>query len=251
MKQINQRWRRDNRQRPSRSASFRNTHSQVKFVSQKNAISSPSPQTHFWLRFFTSGERQKFTPTEPKNHEYLTSLAVIINRLQKLSSISSSLRPIFTSRRALQNRPPALPISPSGLVFQTQIERPHKLGASAMTELFRLVEQPRTCSYLPAQTASLEVRAVKEVSPAEYGEMLSRGWRRFGWQFFRPACPHCRECRSIRVLAQQFQASTGQRRVMRKNEGVRAQLHPLFVVSETVDLYNRYQRFMHEHRGWQ
>ena len=120
-----------------------------------------------------------------------------------------------------------------------------------MTELFRLVEQPRTCSYLPAQTASLEVRAVKEVSPAEYGEMLSRGWRRFGWQFFRPACPHCRECRSIRVLAQQFQASTGQRRVMRKNEGVRAQLHPLFVVRETVDLYNRYQRFMHEHRGWQ
>ena len=120
-----------------------------------------------------------------------------------------------------------------------------------MTELFRLVEQPRTCSYLPAQTASLEVRAVKEVSPAEYGELLSRGWRRFGWQFFRPACPHCRECRSIRVLAQEFQASAGQRRVMRKNAGVRAELHPLFVVRETVDLYNRYQRFMHEHRGWQ
>jgi arginyl-tRNA--protein-N-Asp/Glu arginylyltransferase len=120
-----------------------------------------------------------------------------------------------------------------------------------MTELFRVVEQPRTCSYLPAQTASLEVRAMKEVSAAEYADLLARGWRRFGWQFFRPACPRCRECRSIRVLAQKFQASAAQRRVMRKNEGVRAELHPLFAVRETVELYNRYQRFMHEHRGWE
>jgi leucyl-tRNA---protein transferase len=38
--------------------------------------------------------------------------------------------------------------------------------------------------------------------------------------------------------------------VLRKNAVVRAELHPLFAVRETVDLYNRYQRFMHEHRGW-
>lgn len=119
-----------------------------------------------------------------------------------------------------------------------------------MTELFHVIEQPRTCSYLPAQTASLEVRAVQDVNPVEYADLLARGWRRFGWQFFRPACPHCRECRSIRVLAQEFQASAGQRRVLRKNEEVRAELYPLFAVREAVELYNRYQRFMHEHRGW-
>lgn len=120
-----------------------------------------------------------------------------------------------------------------------------------MKELFRVVEQPRRCSYLPAQTASLEVRAVKVMNAAEYGDLLARGWRRFGWQLFRPACPQCRECRSIRVLAQEFSVTAGQRRVWRKNEGVRAELHPLFVARETVDLYNRYQRFMHEHRGWE
>ena len=32
---------------------------------------------------------------------------------------------------------------------------------------------------------------------------------------------------------------------------MRAELHPLFVVRETVELYNRYQLFMHEHRGWE
>jgi arginine-tRNA-protein transferase len=124
------------------------------------------------------------------------------------------------------------------------------LAECAMNELFRLVEQPRQCSYLPAQTASLEVRAVQDASPLEYANLLARGWRRFGWQFFRPACPRCRECRSIRVLAQEFNASAGQRRVLRKNEGIRAELHSLFVVPETVELYNRYQLFMHEHRGW-
>jgi leucyl-tRNA---protein transferase len=120
-----------------------------------------------------------------------------------------------------------------------------------MTELFRTIEQPRPCSYLPSQSASLEVRAVEEATEIEYGQMLARGWRRFGWQVFRPACARCRECRSIRALAQEFQASAGQRRVMRKNESVRAELHPLFVVPETVQLYNRYHRFMHEHRGWE
>ena len=120
-----------------------------------------------------------------------------------------------------------------------------------MTELFRFVEKPRKCSYLPYETASLDVRALQAVSEAEYGDLLVRGWRRFGWQFFRPACPKCRECRSIRVLAQQFRPSAGQRRVIRKNESVRAELLPLFVVRETVELYNRYQLFMHEHRGWE
>jgi arginyl-tRNA--protein-N-Asp/Glu arginylyltransferase len=120
-----------------------------------------------------------------------------------------------------------------------------------MTELFHLVEQPRQCSYLPYETASLEVRALKAVSEKEYCDLLARGWRRFGWQFFRPACPRCSECRSIRVLTQEFCASASQRRVMRQNELVRAELHPLFAVRETVELYNRYQRFMHQHRGWE
>jgi arginyl-tRNA--protein-N-Asp/Glu arginylyltransferase len=118
-------------------------------------------------------------------------------------------------------------------------------------ELFRIVEQPRQCSYLPIKTASLEVRAVNEMSSTEYGHLLARGWRRFGWQFFRPACPRCKECRSIRVLAQEFSLTAGQRRVLRKNAAVRKELHPLFVVRETVELYNLYHRFMHEQRGWE
>jgi leucyl-tRNA---protein transferase len=118
-------------------------------------------------------------------------------------------------------------------------------------ELFRIIEQPRRCSYLPSETASLELREVDEMSGAEYAHLLADGWRRFGSQVFRPACPRCQKCVSIRVLVQEFSMTAGQRRVLRKNEAVRAELHPLFAARETVDLYNRYQRFMHEHRGWE
>jgi arginyl-tRNA--protein-N-Asp/Glu arginylyltransferase len=120
-----------------------------------------------------------------------------------------------------------------------------------LKQLFRIVEQPRRCSYLPTETAALDMRAIQSLSPLEYAVLLERGWRRFGWQVFRPACSQCRECRSLRVLAQQFNPTAAQRRVLRKNEHVRAELHPLFAAKELIALYNRYQRFMHEHRGWE
>ncbi len=119
-----------------------------------------------------------------------------------------------------------------------------------MQEIVRFIEKPRRCSYLPAETASLECRGVAGMSPAEYEDLLARGYRRFGWQVFRPACAACTKCRSVRVLVQQFEPNASERRILRKNEHIRAELHPLFVTREHVDLYNRYHAFMSEHRGW-
>jgi arginine-tRNA-protein transferase len=119
-----------------------------------------------------------------------------------------------------------------------------------MRELIRLVEQPRICSYLPSEIASLEVRGILDMSPAEYADLLSRGYRRFGWQVFRPACPQCVKCRSVRVVVDQFEPGASERRILRKNEGIRAEIHPLFVTPEHVDLYNRYHHFMNAHRAW-
>jgi len=119
-----------------------------------------------------------------------------------------------------------------------------------MTELFHFVEAPRRCSYLPDEKASLEVRAVTSLTPAEYADLLSRGYRRFGWQVFRPACKACNSCRSLRVLATQFTPNASERRVLRKNESIRAELYRPFAAPEIVDLYNRYHRFMSRERNW-
>ena len=119
-----------------------------------------------------------------------------------------------------------------------------------MQELFRFVEQPRQCSYLPEETASLEFRSVEAISAPEYADLLARGYRRFGCHVFRPACRNCEKCRSVRVLAGEFTPNAGERRVLRKNANIRAELHPLFATAEHVALYNRYHAFMSEHRGW-
>ena len=120
----------------------------------------------------------------------------------------------------------------------------------SMKELLRIVENPRRCSYLHSEFASLELRVVADMTAAEYGDLLARGYRRFGWQVFRPQCAACSECRSMRIVIPDFIPNSSERRVLRQNEDIRAELHPLFATREHVDLYNRYQRFMHEHRGW-
>ena len=119
-----------------------------------------------------------------------------------------------------------------------------------MREVFRFIEEPRTCSYLQLETASLEVRYITRMSASEYADLLARGYRRFGSQVFRPACANCDKCRSVRVLAGEFIPNGSERRVLRKNEGIRAELHPPFATREHVALYNLYHGFMREHRGW-
>src|SRR5213593_3712360 len=105
-----------------------------------------------------------------------------------------------------------------------------------MQERFRIVENPRQCSYLPLETASLEIRAIEKLCPAEYADLLDRGYRRFGWRLFRPACPACARCRSLRVLISQFTPSQSQRRVLRQNQTVRAELHAPLATREQVEL---------------
>jgi arginine-tRNA-protein transferase len=88
------------------------------------------------------------------------------------------------------------------------------------------------------------------INAREYGELLARGYRRFSHYIFRPACPACRQCWSLRVLAADFAPGAGERRILRKNQRVRAELGRATAAAEHVELYNLYHGFMHRHRGW-
>lgn len=117
-------------------------------------------------------------------------------------------------------------------------------------ELLRFRTPPRSCSYLPQETAALEYRVHALMSEGEYRERLRRGWRRHGAHFFRPVCPHCRECRSLRVLAQEFRPSRSQRRILRKNRDVRVLLCEPEVTKAHLRLFNAYHADMSRRRGW-
>ncbi len=117
-------------------------------------------------------------------------------------------------------------------------------------EFVRLIEEPRVCSYLPEQSASLEYRIIQGLRPHEYEDLLARGYRRFGRQLFRPQCAGCRQCVSVRVLVQEHRPTASQRRVLRRNASIRAVQEPVYVTDRHVQLYNRYHAFMAGRRGW-
>jgi arginine-tRNA-protein transferase len=56
---------------------------------------------------------------------------------------------------------------------------------------------------------------------------------------------------SVRVLVQEFTPSRSQRRVLHRNSHMRVVRQPVFVTPSHVELFNRYHRFMAQHRGWQ
>ncbi len=117
-------------------------------------------------------------------------------------------------------------------------------------ELQRWATSPYRCSYLPAETAVLHYRIIAALSPRAYDELLARGWRRFGCEFFRPACPRCAQCRSLRVRVAEFTPSRSQRRTLRRNAGIAVLVQAPTVTPDHVRLFNTYHADMRQRRGW-
>ncbi|MDA0207326.1 MAG: arginyltransferase [Acidobacteria bacterium] len=121
---------------------------------------------------------------------------------------------------------------------------------SGMRELLHLVEEPRACSYLPEQSASLEYRIVQNVTAKEYERLLERGYRRFGRQLFRPQCLACSRCVSVRFCASEFTPNAGLRRVLKRNRHIEVRHGRATMSPRHLELYGRYHDFMAENRGW-
>ena len=114
----------------------------------------------------------------------------------------------------------------------------------------RFVETPHACSYLPDEHASLEVRVMLDVSSAETGALIERGWRRFGPIYFRPACASCAECVSLRVVVARFAPNKSQRRSARAGARLRRVVGPPRVDPDRLDLYARWHADRERVRGW-
>jgi arginine-tRNA-protein transferase len=120
-----------------------------------------------------------------------------------------------------------------------------------MQSLFKFVAPPSRCGYLPDQTWRLEYEVVGELSQAEYQQRMSRGWRRFGLSLFRPRCPSCQACRSLRVLVDRFRPNRSQERVRKLNEGaVRLRIGTPSVTTAKLELYDGYHAFQSDAKAW-
>lgn len=120
-----------------------------------------------------------------------------------------------------------------------------------MESLFRFLAPPSACGYLPDQTWRLEYEFVRQLSPREYRDRLEAGWRRFGTMLFRPRCPACSACQSLRVDVARFRPNRSQRRCRAVNAGTtRLVIGPPAVTPEKLDLYDRYHAFQADFKGW-
>lgn len=115
--------------------------------------------------------------------------------------------------------------------------------------LLRTLESPRTCSYLPDETATLEYQVLLEVSPPEHEALLARGWRRFGVTYFRPACPSCRQCVSLRVPVATLAPTRSQRRAAKA--ALRCDVGPVRVDAARLALYESWHANREGQRGWE
>jgi arginyl-tRNA--protein-N-Asp/Glu arginylyltransferase len=120
-----------------------------------------------------------------------------------------------------------------------------------MESLLRFLAPAGPCGYLPQETWRLEYEFFSELSAAEYLKRMENGWRRFGVSVFRPQCPACNACRSLRVLVDRFQPNRSQRRVRKANEKtIRLQIGSPSVTRAKLELYDRYHAFQAETKGW-
>lgn len=121
---------------------------------------------------------------------------------------------------------------------------------SPIVDDFRIKTPPNRCSYLGDRDAVLEYRIVVRLTEDEYARLLQRGWRRHGLYIFRPSCPTCSECRSLRVTVRDFRASKSQRRTIRKNQSISLRIQPPTITSKHIDIFNRYHADMRKRRNW-
>jgi arginyl-tRNA--protein-N-Asp/Glu arginylyltransferase len=120
-----------------------------------------------------------------------------------------------------------------------------------MQSLYRFTVPPSTCGYLPDRDWSLEYEMVADLSAAEFAQRLEEGWRRFGAMMFRPQCPACTACQTLRVDVAKFQPNRSQRRTWHANHAeVAVRVGAPQVTRARLRLYDRFHEMQTEVKGW-
>lgn len=77
-----------------------------------------------------------------------------------------------------------------------------------------------------------------------YEQLMAKGFRRSGNEIYRPHCPGCQSCQSIRIAANAFKPSRSQKRIRAKCKGFTA-THSFEPNEQSYWLYQRYVNERH------
>ncbi|GGW89060.1 arginyltransferase [Alteromonas halophila] len=108
------------------------------------------------------------------------------------------------------------------------------------------ITQSFSCSYLPDEQEQLLVFAGQtEHLPWRYGQLIQLGFRRSGEQVYRPHCPSCQACQSVRVPVREFRYSRSQKRLHNRNKHFSRLLNTQ-IRDSYYPLYERYINARHK-----
>lgn len=116
---------------------------------------------------------------------------------------------------------------------------------------YRFLAPSISCEYLPVQTCRMEYEYAPRLTKTIYARRIVEGWRRFGDTMFRPQCPACRACRSLRIAVDRFLPNRSQTRALRKNqEQTIVRFGEPSVDEARLSIYRRFQAHRAATRGW-
>ena len=114
------------------------------------------------------------------------------------------------------------------------------------TKLHFYASSPEPCGYLPdRKSISAFANPYMDMDVETYDELIQFGFRRSGGYLYRPHCPQCNECISIRIPVNRFQFSRNDKRTLKKNSDLEMNLIPARFIEEHFELYQRYINSRH------
>ncbi len=106
---------------------------------------------------------------------------------------------------------------------------------------------PEPCSYLEnRKSVSAFANPHMDMDMNTYNELIQHGFRRSGGYIYRPHCPNCQECISVRIPVRLHRYSRNEKRIIRRNSDLRISVMPSRYRDEHFDLYRRYINSRHD-----
>jgi arginine-tRNA-protein transferase len=109
---------------------------------------------------------------------------------------------------------------------------------------------PSPCPYLPDRNERKVFTHLVGERAGELNDLLTHGgFRRSQSIAYRPACDQCRACVSVRVVANEFRATRGLRRVLARNADIVAEQRAAVPTSEQYSVFRAYLDRRHHDGG--
>lgn len=123
-----------------------------------------------------------------------------------------------------------------------------------MTAPFRFprffVTTPSPCPYLPGKTERKVFTELSGTNAVELNDALGRiGFRRSQSVAYRPSCPGCTACVSVRVKTDDFAPNATQRKLIRRNSDLVVTACKPWTTTEQFDLLRGYLNHRHPDGG--